>query len=566
MDAISDPDVEQVVFVSASQTGKTEALLNVIGYHIHHDAAPMLLVQPTLEMAQAFSKDRLAPMVRDTPALSGKIADPRTRDSGNTTLHKTFPGGHITLCGSNSPASLASRPVRIVLLDEVDRFAPSAGSEGDPVLLAVRRSATFWNRKVVLTSTPTIKGESRIMTAFEESDQRRYWVPCPHCETMQVLEWKNVVWPDGQPERAQYCCSYCGEGWDERERLAAIAQGEWRAESDFKGVAGFHLPGLASPWITLGQAATDFLRAKAGGSEQLQTWVNTYLAETWEDNEGDSIDELGLYSRRESWDKVPEAVQVITAGIDTQDDRLEITFVGWGAQEEAWVLEHRIIWEDPSTPRCWQELTRALAERWTREDGLSLRVQKACIDSGGHHTQAVYTFALSNRVASAIKGVFGSEDDPLVKRPSKAGSRVQVFPLVSNKAKASLYFRLQRHDPGPGFIHFHDDLDPEWFDQLTAERMKRSYNRGKLSYVFKAIRARNEALDCMAYALGALAMLNIRDWETLARRNRSKVGAATQQEPESRAKPKADPPPQVSRRPPPRRRPRVASGGFVGNW
>lgn len=542
-----------MVFVSASQCGKTECLLNAIGYHIHHDAAPMLLVQPTLEMAQAFSKDRLAPMVRDTPALGGKIADPRTRDSGNTTLHKTFPGGHITLCGSNSPASLASRPVRIVLLDEVDRFAQSAGTEGDPVLLAVRRSATFWNRKVVLTSTPTIKGESRIMTAFEESDQRRYWVPCPHCEARQVLEWKSVFWQEGKPETAHYVCTKCGTSWDERDRLSAIAQGEWRAENEFSGIAGFHLPGLCSPWISLGQAAADFLRAKAGGSEQLQTWVNTYLADVWDDNDGETVDELGLYARRESWEAVPESVQVITAGVDTQDDRLEITFCGWGAQEECWVLEHRIIYSDPSTPNCWQELTQALSERWTRADGVELRTQRACIDSGGHHTQSVYQFAMGNRIASAIKGVFGSEDDPLVKRPSKQGARVQVFPLVSNKAKASIYFRLQRKDHGPGFIHFHESLDPEWFEQLTAERMKRTYNRGKLSYSFKAIRARNEALDCMAYALGALAMLNIRDWTTLQRRNEEKAKPATvSQDAETQQEP------QRPRRRPPQRR--------AGNW
>jgi phage terminase large subunit GpA-like protein len=562
MNALSDPDIEQVVFVSASQCGKTECLLNSIGYHVHHDPAPMLLVQPTLEMGQAFSKDRLAPMVRDTPALSGKIADPRTRDSGNTTLHKTFPGGHITICGSNSPASLASRPVRIVLLDEVDRFAPSAGSEGDPVLLAIRRSATFWNRKVVLTSTPTIKGESRIMTAFEESDQRRYWVPCQSCGELQVMEWKQVQWPESEPERASYVCKHCSSPWSEKDRLAAIALGEWRAEAEFKGIAGFHLPGLASPWISLGQAAQDFLRAKTGGSEQLQTWVNTYLAEVWDDNDGESVDELGLYARREPWERVPEAVQVITAGIDTQDDRLEITFVGFGAQEEAWVLEHRIIWADPSTPQCWQELSHALAERWIREDGLTLRTQKACIDSGGHHTQAVYTFALSSRVASAIKGVFGSEDDPIVKRPSKAGARVQVFPLVSNKAKASIYFRLQRHDPGPGFIHFHDSLDPEWFEQLTAERMRRSYNRGKLSYTFKAIRERNEALDCMAYALGALAMLNVRDWSALTSRNSARLGRPVE-EPAKSPEPSSSAP-SSSRRPPPRRS--GSFGGWVGGW
>ena len=201
MDAFSDPQYSEIVVMSGSQIGKTELINNIIGYFIAHDSAPILCMQPTLEMAQTWSKDRLAPMLRDTPALKDKVKDSRSRDSGNTTLHKQFPGGHITACGANSPASLASRPIRILLADEVDRYPPSAGAEGDPVNLGKRRCATFWNKKVLLTSTPTIKGASRIESAFEDSDKRYYNIKCHACDTAQVLEWSQVRWEKEKPEK-----------------------------------------------------------------------------------------------------------------------------------------------------------------------------------------------------------------------------------------------------------------------------------------------------------------------------------------------------------------------------
>lgn len=260
MNAFSDPTIETVVVMSSAQVGKTEILNNVIGYHVAQDPSPMLVVQPTLDMAQTWSKDRLAPMLRDTPVLSGLVKDPRARDSGNTTLHKVFPGGHITSCGANSPASLASRPVRIVLCDEVDRYPLSAGSEGDPVSLARKRATTFWNRKIGLFSTPTVKGVSRIEQAWEESDKRRFHVACPDCETYQPLIWAQVSWTE--PHDARYTCSHCGSLWDDGQRVRSIRKGKWIASGETKKVAGFHLSGLYSPWTPLADAVEDFLQAK----------------------------------------------------------------------------------------------------------------------------------------------------------------------------------------------------------------------------------------------------------------------------------------------------------------
>ena len=243
-------------------THNTEILNNAVGYFISQDPSPMLVVQPTLDMAQTWSKDRLAPMLRDTPVLGGLVKDPRSRDSGNTTLHKVFPGGHVTACGANSPSSLASRPVRNVFCDEVDRYPVSAGTEGDPVSLAKKRSATFWNRKILLVSTPTNKGASRIENAYEESDQRKYHVPCPHCHFEQPLVWSSVKWELDRPDTAQYCCSECGGLWDDAQRARAIKRGKWVTDLKTGKIAGFHLSALYSPWTPLEDGVRDFLEAK----------------------------------------------------------------------------------------------------------------------------------------------------------------------------------------------------------------------------------------------------------------------------------------------------------------
>ena len=254
---------------------KRNCYLNVIGYHVDHDPAPICCVQPTLEMAAAFSKDRLANMLRDTPSLRGKVADPRSRDSGNTTFHKVFPGGHITIVGSNSAASMASRPIRIVLVDELDRCARSAGAEGDPVALARRRSATFWNRKIVQVSSPTLKGLSRIEDAYKRSSRKQYWIPCHSCGEMQTLEFKQVRWPENKPEEAQYHCRECDVAWTDADRIKALAFGEWRAEQEVPGVEGFMLSGLYSPWSMIGEAAREFVVAKQNPLT-LQGFVNTF--------------------------------------------------------------------------------------------------------------------------------------------------------------------------------------------------------------------------------------------------------------------------------------------------
>lgn len=557
MDAVSDRGVDTVVVMSSAQVGKSELLLNVIGYHIHQDPAPILMLQPTLEMAESFSKDRVAPMLRDSPALADKVKDPRARDSGNTLLHKVYVGGHLTLSGANSPASLASRPIRVVLCDEVDRYPESAGTEGDPVNLARKRTATFWNRKVILTSTPTIKNLSRIETAYNASDMRRYWVPCPDCGEYQVLKWANVKWDEGRPETARYACEHCGVLIDNSQKHGMLRDGEWRADAPFKGAAGFHLSELYSPWRKWADVAHDFLEARHGGSEMLKTWVNTSLGETWED-QGDSVEAGSLMARLEEYDRDDLPILAVTAGADVQKDRIECSVIAWGAQEESWVLEHAILPGDTARPEVWQDLHDFLAEH---------EPNAVAIDSGFNASQ-VYAFVERRRFAFAVKGVSGF-DKPLVEDDRKrarrlrnrrkvGGSPVQLIGV--DQGKVIIHSRLRIMAPGPGYIHFSGDAgcDDEYFAQLAAEKLIVKHRLGRATQEWHQVRPRNEALDAMVYALAALRL-----WGALPRAEAKAEKPAEAQEtaaavPDTEDELRIDPRKMQQRR--------ARRQGFVGRW
>ena len=497
--------------MTAAQIGKTEAILNIIGFHIEYDPCPILVLQPTLEMAQAFSKDRVASgLLKSTPCLKCKVKDPRARDSNNTTLHKVFPGGALTMVGANSPAGLASRPVRLVLCDEVDRYPTSAGSEGDPIQLARKRSATFWNRKIIMVSTPTNKGSSRIEEAFEGSDQRKYYIPCRNCEQYQQLKWSNVRWDDGNPDSAHYVCEHCGSVLDDADRYWGIRNGQWVAENQFNGIAGFHLNGLCSPWTTLSDAVKDFLAVKKN-PEQLRVWTNTFLGETWE-SEGERIDDYDLAERRENYsDKIPEEAVILTAGVDVQDNRLEISTIAWGRDDESWVINHETLYGDPSTPHLWANLDTILSRVYETTDGRQMALRGACVDSGGHFTNTVYQYCKKNagKRIFAIKGV-GGEGKPIAGRPSKNNvGKCPLFPVGVDTVKDLIFARLRIQEEGAGYIHFSDSLDDEYFRQLTAEKIVTRFHRGFKKRVFEKIRPRNEALDCMVYAIAAYAIIGV---------------------------------------------------------
>jgi phage terminase large subunit GpA-like protein len=510
MNACSDPTIKEVVVMAGAQLGKTEALLNIIGYHIDNDPSPILVLQPTLEMAQAFSKDRIAAgLLRSTPCLQDKVKDPRARDSGNTTLHKVFPGGAITIVGANSPAGLASRPIRIVLCDEVDRYPTSAGSEGDPIQLARKRSATFWNRKVIMVSTPTNKNSSRIEEAFEASDKRFYHVPCKHCHEPQVMKWANVRWDDGNPDSAHYVCEHCAVMWTESDRIWAIRNGEWVVTQPESSVAGFAINGMYSPWTSLSDAVREFLSVKKN-PEQLRVFCNTYWGQTWED-EGETVDDYELSERREQMPNVPDDVILMTAGVDVQDNRLEVSIIGWGRDDETYVIAHETLYGDPSTPQLWTNLDSVLNTQFETESGRQIAIRASCVDSGGHFTNSVYAYCKKNapRRIFAIKGV-GGEGKPISGRPSKNNiGKCLLFPVGVDTAKDLLFARMRIKETGPGYMHFADALNDEYFRQLTAEKIVTRFHRGYKKRVFEKIRPRNEALDCMVYALAAYGILGV---------------------------------------------------------
>ena len=509
MDAISDPAIREVWVMKSAQVGWTEILNNCIGFHVHQDPAPMLLVQPTLEMAESWSKDRLAPMVRDTPVLTERIADPKSRDSGNTLLHKKFTGGHLTVAGANSPAGLASRPIRVVLFDEVDRYPASAGTEGDPVSLGKKRTTTFWNRKLLAGSTPTIKGSSRIEAGFEGGDQRFYFVPCTHCGEFQRLVWAQVQWPEGRPEEAAYCCQHCGVLLTEADKAEMLSAGEWRATKATHGVASFHISELYSPWSSWSEMAVAFVQAKRF-PETLQTWINTSLGETYEDR-GESVAPQGLASRREQYgpQSIPAGVVLLTAGVDVQDDRLEVSVWGWGRDEEAWLVEHGVLRGDPGSDSLWADLDGFLAQKRGTEDGRKLLIESTAVDSGGHFTQQVYGYAARRKARRvfAIKGAGGFGRLIWPKAAGRAGkTSAQVWLVGVDTAKDLLYGRLRRVlEPGPGYLHFAAGVDEAWFEQLTNEVLVYRVVQGRRvrSYKPRAAGVRTEALDCMVYAYAA---------------------------------------------------------------
>ena len=520
MEAITDPAVKEAWVLKPSQFGWTEVVNNAAGYFVHQDPTSILVVQPTVEMAEAWSKDRLAPMVRDTPALRGLIADPKSRNSGNSILHKAFPGGQIDMVGANAPAGLASRPKRVVIYDEVDRYPVSAGTEGDPIKLARKRQATFWNRKTLGGSTPTRKGFSRIEREYERSDMRICYVACPLCDAYQSLRWEQVKWDKTEagehlPDTAYYQCEACGESWTEEDRLTAIDNRKWEATKPFSGVAGFRFNALYSKLLEDGLPGLvrEFVECR-GLPELLQPFINTVLGESWAE-QGETIDPDAFMQRLETFDhdSLPDDVQLVTLGVDTQGDRLELQWLAWGEGEESWPCRYEVILGDPSQQDVWNKLTAFRRELLVTDTGRTLRVKACCIDMGGHHTAQVLSYAKKYRRQGvyATKGIAGP-------RPiwPKRGTRSKThsmpyFGIGVDTAKDSIYGRLKIQLQGeeqrrPGYVHFPaaDGFDAEYFAQLTAEQVVTRYKQGRPYRVWDLPKGkRNEALDTFVLALAA---------------------------------------------------------------
>jgi phage terminase large subunit GpA-like protein len=522
----SSSSVQKVVFMAGAQLGKTEGINNVVGYMIAHAPGPALFVQPTIEMAKRLSKQRLDSLIHETPCLAEKVAPARSRDSGNTMFSKEFPGGILLLTGANSATGLRSAPCRWVLLDEVDAFPSDVDGEGDPCALAERRASTFSRRKIILTSTPTVKDMSRIETEYLASDQRRYFVPCPHCDHMQHLQWKNIQWRDADPKTAAYVCESCGTHIQEHFKSEMLRRGEWRptATSEDKRTAGFHLSSLYSPlgWKSWEEIVGEFLRAK-NDAPLLKTFVNTVLGETWEEEVGAKLGAEGLRERAEFYPagEIPEKASIVTAGIDVQDNRVAVGIYAWAEGEEAWLISHDEIYGDPAGTKLWDQVDDVIFRTYTRTTGEEVKLAAIGIDSGGHFTSEVYAFCRQRmkRNVFALKGQ-SQRNKPPIGKPSKVDinyrgqvlkNSAEVFPVGVDTIKSTLFGRLKHNEVGPGYIHFHAEASAEYFKQLTSERQVVRYVKGFAVREWKKKAGdRNEALDCFVYSYAALNFLYLR--------------------------------------------------------
>jgi phage terminase large subunit GpA-like protein len=545
MDCLSPSSpVQRVVFMKGSQVGATEAGNGWLGYVIHQAPGPIMAVAPTVELAKRNSKQRIDPLIEESDVLRERVKERRSRDSGNTVLSKEFPGGVLIMTGANSAVGLRSMPARYLFLDEVDAYPGDVEGEGDPILLAERRSATFQRRKILLVSTPKTKGRSRIEREYEQSDQRRFFVPCPHCGDHQVLELANLRWPEGRPREAEYACSHCGALIGERHKTAMLERGEWRATAEGAGrTAGFHLSSLYSPvgWFSWADAAEMYEQAQKV-PDLMKGFVNTVLGLPYEE-EAEAPEWGRLYERRESYriGMVPERGLFLTAGVDVQKDRIEVEIVAWGRGKESWSVDYRVIEGDTARPEVWAKLDAVLAKDWPHISGHTLPIRVMAVDAG-YATQDVYAWARQHpqaswgpagaaarqpRTAVAVKG--RDQDTALllsVSRADAGGRRrgLRVWSVGTPVAKGELYRWLKLEWPTeeaieagatfpPGCCHF-PQYSEEYFKQLTAERLVTRIVKGfpRASWEKEAGR-RNEALDCRVYARAAAAIYGLDRFE-----------------------------------------------------
>lgn len=517
MDALSPSDpCQEVVLMFPSQDGKTEVLNNFIGYIIDQDPGPAMVVQPNVKpMAEAWSKDRLAPMLRDTPCLKDKVASPRARDSGNTVGHKTFAGGHVTISGANSPAGLASRPIRYLCIDEVDRAPLSAGAEGSPIKLAEKRTRRFWNRKILKVSSPTYE-DVGIHAEYQRTDQRQWQLECPACNELQFPTLKHLQWDkiDGRAQNVRYVCQHCGVEHDEQNEHAIKYSGRWvvtRPDSERKG---FWKNQISSLFLTWRETIQEWLDSQSD-DEARQTFINTALAEPYIVH-GDTVEAHALYLRRERYAcQVPEDVQVLTAWFDVQNDRIEGLIQGWGYQEESWDIDYIRLYGDPLKETLWNNLHKVIKTSYLRGENQVMKIRLVGIDSG-YLTDEVHKFARKAGVRFVIptKG-HRERGRPVAEFPRQMNKKTRTYltMLGTDTAKEVIYSRFAKTlesetTHGPGLCHFPDTdaFDIAYFEQATAEEKILKYRHGIKYYEWDAKKRRNEVLDAK---VGNLAIIRI---------------------------------------------------------
>lgn len=559
MEAFTDPKVHKIVMVAASQVGKSEFELNAIGYIIDQDPGTILYIHPSLDEARKFSRQRLQPMIRDSKALKSKVADVKAKDASNTVLQKTFPGGSITLIGSNTPRALASTPARYIIGDEHDRWAKSAGSEGDPWELAERRQTTFYNRKAIDISTPTTKGASSIEISFYKGTQERWCHLCPECGQYSEIDFDNIKFTHEMTKIAgrkvytltgpvYWVCPQCGclipEETMRQQPAKWIAANPAAYES---GVRSFWLNAFSSPWTPWSKIVLAFLEAKDDSLRLKVVW-NTLLGKLWEER-GELADEDTMLARREDYGRnadgspveLPDGVLVLTMGVDTQDNRLEYEVVGYGQYGESWGIRRGFIMGRPDSAEVWQRLDDIITHVYKFRNGRGLRISITMIDSGGHFTQEVYEQCRRRQALRvfAIKGK-GGEGIPFVSPPSKVPIRENkavtcwLYVLGVDAGKATIMSNLKVGEPGAKYCHFPRDeaagYDADYFNGLLSEHLVLTNTKRGSRWAWEKLpgHQRNEPLDCRNYANAGLRIINP-DMDAIERRLKGVEERPTQQ-------------------------------------
>jgi phage terminase large subunit GpA-like protein len=542
MKCLSDHNpVQKIIFMKSSQIGGSETGNNWVGYIIDQSPSPTLILQPNEGLAKRYSKQRLDPMINESPRLRGKIVSKNARDSRNTLLMKEFNGGFLIIAGAVAASGLKSMPIKNLFLDEIDSYPDDVEQEGDPVELAEARTRTYARRKIFKNSTPTMEGRSRVANEYAQTDQRKYFVPCPHCDHFQILRWSNVRWPKNEPHKAEYECEDCHALIPEYHKTKMLERGEWRPTNlnhTNPKVAGFHISALYSPvgWFSWSDAAEQFIKAK-DNPLKLMVFVNTVLGETWKE-QGDAPDWEDIYRRREKYPigRIPNGVLFLTAGADVQKDRIEMEVVGWGRNGESWSVDYIEITGDTSTSEPYDELdTILLHQKFSFADNekVSLGIKALAIDSG-YNTQSVYNWARKH--PTRVMAIKGSKSQPTILSGGKPidvnykgqvhKRGVKLWHVGVSVAKIEFYGWLRQKPPLEagkkfkfGFCHF-PEYQAEYFRMLTAEQLRMRKVKGHPVYEWHKVHERNEALDARVYARAAASLVgfdrfDVHNWEEL---------------------------------------------------
>ncbi|MDD5330190.1 MAG: phage terminase large subunit family protein [Sulfuricella sp.] len=528
--------IEEVVLVKGGQIAGSETANNFIGYIMHIAPGRTMMVQPTVDAAKDYVRERINPLIEYTPAIKQRCSEGKSRDGSNTVKFKRFPGGFLAVTGANSAQALQSRAIRYLILDEIDRYPRDVDGQGDPLGMAVKRTDTFKrNRKIFKLSTPGNKDESRILVDYAETDKRRYFVPCPHCGNMDYIQWSNIHWPPGHPEKAALTCTACGAEIEEHHKTWFMdpARAEWRptAISKRPRSRGYHLPGLYSPlgWRSWGDIATDWEQAMdlaARGDDTLLKKITTMdLGEGYE-QQGERARVSTIKARAETYQHrmVPYGGLIVTAAVDVQHNRLECKIMAWGRAEEAWVIDYHIIWGDTLQSQVWADLETWLQTPLRYQNGVEMRIAACAIDAGdGTTSEEVYKFVRwkSHRLIFAIKGA-KSFDAPVLPPPTarevdRQGKRVKTGDLLwvigVSQIKVIIAARLRLETPGKNYIHFPTWLPDEYWPHLGSESLKKRYINGNAYQRWEKIPgARNEGWDLLVYNYAAACRIGINRW------------------------------------------------------